>query len=133
MTIGKWAPPRSTTARSRSSTPTSPAISMPSNPAPPSSASSWTFVSVRVRSASPGVGIGLLHQHAVAQRHPVVATEVGEAPVDREVLVPGPGTVDPDGDRVEDLLDRQGEEQVERAGASAAGRIDPVPELRARP
>ena len=44
----------------------------------------------------------------VGEGRPVGLGEVGEVPVDREAFGPGPGAVDADGERVEELLDGQG-------------------------
>ncbi len=51
--------------------------------------------------------IALGYEHTVAQRRAPVLVDVGEAPVDHEIEVPGLGPVDADRNGVEDLLDRQ--------------------------
>src|SRR6266516_2888975 len=58
--------------------------------------------------------VGVVDQRPVRQGHAVVLLEVGQLPVDRQVLRPRPGPVDEDGDGVEELLDG---ERLDHPGA----------------
>ena len=72
--------------------------------------------------------VGVVDQHPVRQGHAVALAQVGEVPVDGQLLGPRLGTVDADGDRVEELLDGQGGGHP-GTDVRDGGRRDPVAEL----